>query len=261
MMAISTTAVFDGREISRQEIEAWELKRGRRAIRLIAAHLGPQRVWEFLSDAGLTRIEPESVSDMRQMLGVLKGRLGPDGIRELTRSKCKRSRIVIGAVLALSRGRRKLCTIDVLAEGIGAKAYVEWFMRAHHSNDEATMLAANPDHWLISLASDGTQEVIETVGNSPLPSHIFIGFNDEDRPELQPDPKFPVQMTATARFSDGRVVGRVRHQFRDEGNGLRARLGIEMPRAFPGPILRGHYWHLACEFSNWIEAAARDTSD
>jgi hypothetical protein len=94
----------------------------------------------------------------------------------------------------------------------------------------------------------------------PLPSHIFINFDDEEKPNLQPDPAFPVQMVAAGRLADGRLTGLVRHQFRDEGSGLRARLGIEFPRALPAPFRLGHRWHLSCEFMNWIEAAIRDVS-
>lgn len=254
---MSTTAYFDGRTVSRQEVQQWELMRGKRALRQLGSHLGRERTLALVS-ADVTSLEPEGLADLRPMLAELKAGLGPDGTRTMMGSRCRRSAIAVKAVLGLSRGRTKLCTIDVLANGIDAQSYLDWFIHTHESNDEAAMLAANPDHWLIRLTGDGRQEVIETVGHSPLPSHIFITFNDEDGPALPPDPAFPVQLIATARLPDGRITGRVRHQFRDEGKGLRARLGIEFPWAFPRPVLRGHQWHLACEFSNWIEAAARD---
>lgn len=57
------------------------------------------------------------------------------------------------------------------------------------------------------------------------------------------------------RTADGLAVGRLRHQFRNEGEGLSARLTIEFPALTPGPMIRGHQWHLASEFSNWLEAA------
>lgn len=49
--------------------------------------------------------------------------------------------------------------------------------------------------------------------------------------------------------------GAIRHQFRDHDGGFTARLTIELPVLTPGRIARAHRWHLACEFSNWIEAA------
>jgi hypothetical protein len=50
----------------------------------------------------------------------------------------------------------------------------------------------------------------------------------------------------------------VRHQFRDEGDGFHARVTVEFPVLTNPYMLAQHRWHLACEFSNWIEAAARD---
>jgi hypothetical protein len=255
---MATTAYFDGRTVSRQEVQQWEVMRGKRALRLLKAHLGAERTLSLLSSAGLTSTEPDELRDLRETLAVLKARLGPDGIRTMMQSKCRRSELAIKAVLALSAGRKKVCTIDLLADGTDAKGYLAWFMHTHESDDEAQMLAANPDHWLIRRTEDGRQEVIENVGSSPLPSHVFINFDDEHRPALKQDPAFPIQLVATARLPNGRIAGGVRHQFRDEGEGLRARLCIEFPLAFPGPIMRAHQWHLACEFSNWIEAAARD---
>ena len=102
-----------------------------------------------------------------------------------------------------------------------------------------------------------SNEYRRVLGHFPTGVTVVTG-HDEDGPAVLPDPAFPVHLFATARLPDGRITGRVRHQFRDEGKGLRARLGIEFPWVFPGPVMRGHQWHLACEFSNWIEAAARD---
>ena len=48
----------------------------------------------------------------------------------------------------------------------------------------------------------------------------------------------------------------IRHQFCDEPDGFTARLTGEFPAATPPNLIRAHRWHLACEFSNWIEAAS-----
>ena len=58
-----------------------------------------------------------------------------------------------------------------------------------------------------------------------------------------------------ARTSDGVAIGGVRHQFRDTTDGFHARLTVEFPMPTIGRMVKGHRWHLACEFSNWIEAA------
>lgn len=57
-----------------------------------------------------------------------------------------------------------------------------------------------------------------------------------------------------ARISSGRAVGGVRHQLRDTGTGLHARLTVELPLPTLPTMVAAHRWHLACEFSNWFEA-------
>jgi hypothetical protein len=161
---MSTTAYFDGRTVSRREVQQWELMRGKRALRWLGSYLGREETLALVS-GDMTSLEPEALADLRPMLAELKAGLGPDGTRTMMGSRCKRSALAVKAVLALSRGRRKLCTIDVLADGIGAQDYFDWFMHAHESNDEAAMLASNPDHWLIRLTDDGRQEVGIAAGS------------------------------------------------------------------------------------------------
>jgi hypothetical protein len=66
-----------------------------------------------------------------------------------------------------------------------------------------------------------------------------------------------VQVAGAARLDDGLAIGGVRHQFRDEGHGFRPLLTVEFPALTLPTIISGHRWHLAIEFSNWIEAAMR----
>jgi hypothetical protein len=44
---------------------------------------------------------------------------------------------------------------------------------------------------------------------------------------------------------------RVLHQFGDTPYGFRARLGIYWPAVAEPDMIKGHQWHLACEFVNW----------
>ena len=55
---------------------------------------------------------------------------------------------------------------------------------------------------------------------------------------------------------DGTPIGGVPHQFRDTAEGIHARLLVEFPLPMLTSIVHGHRWHLACEFSNTLEAAA-----
>lgn len=70
------------------------------------------------------------------------------------------------------------------------------------------------------------------------------------------DPSYPFRMAGTARLADGTVLGGIRHQFREEGGGTRALLAAGFPWLMPRASIAAHRWHVACEFSRWVEAAA-----
>jgi hypothetical protein len=61
-----------------------------------------------------------------------------------------------------------------------------------------------------------------------------------------------------ALSANGAPIGGVGHLFRDEPSGFHVRLTVEFPASTPSLMIRRHQWHLACEFSNWIEAANAD---
>jgi hypothetical protein len=100
--------------------------------------------------------------------------------------------------------------------------------------------------------------VWETTGGSPIASRFFFALGDTDGLVTPADSTYPVQMAGTARLGDGTLIGGIRHQFRDDGDGVRALLTAELPWLI-GPIApAADRWHLACEFSAWLEAAAAD---
>lgn len=80
-------------------------------------------------------------------------------------------------------------------------------------------------------------------------------FDDESGLKTPRDAAYAYQSAGTARLGDGTVIGGVRHQFRDEADGVLARLMVEFPAATPVRMIREHQWHLACEFSHWLEQA------
>ncbi len=130
-----------------------------------------------------------------------------------------------------------------------------WYAETIGANDEAPLIAACPDHWLSRTRSDGVQEVIETTGGSPLPIRMFFDDGETSSVKTKPDPGFSTTWISTARASTGSPIGGVCHQFRDhEAGGFRVRLTVEFPVTTLPHMIAAHRWHLACEFSNWLEA-------
>jgi hypothetical protein len=42
---------------------------------------------------------------------------------------------------------------------------------------------------------------------------------------------------------------------------MQALLAVEFPRMFPTALVNAHRWHLASEFSNWVIASRRESTD
>jgi hypothetical protein len=241
---LDITAVFGERSASRAEVLEWE---GRRAA-VVYKKLG-------------MGAPPADVAARREALVARKLELGHAEIeRRLARQMAMATRSS-RVMSALSRGGRRLCVVELRGTGGSAEAVPAFYKAAMDSGDEAPLLAAAPDHWILRKRDDGIQQVIETTGGSPLASRIYLDENEVGPISTPADPSFPVQWVALGRARlDGPPAGALRHQFRDEpGGAFTARLTIEFPRVTPARFVNEHRRHLACEFSNWIEAASAAT--
>jgi hypothetical protein len=193
---------------------------------------------------------------MRRALVARKLELGHDALEGLLARELRISGLAARMVGGVSRSKRRLCAIELTGTGGSAEAMPRYYERAMESGDEVALLSACPDHYILRQAGEGLQQVIETTGGSPLAARIILDERDVEAVTTEPDPSFPVQWVAVGRAADGgRPAGAIRHQFRDEKGGFTARLTGEFPIGTPPSLIRKHKWHLACEFSNWIEAA------
>ncbi|MFJ9946330.1 hypothetical protein [Kitasatospora sp. NPDC091207] len=184
----------------------------------------------------------------RAALRLLKLRLGDDRVRELLAPDTAEADTVLAGLLRASGGRWRSAVTELTAEGIDAGRFLGWWQGRLRAPDRAALLAANPEHYLAD-STGGQVEIIETVGAGPL--RFFLRF---DAPTATPE--YPVRIGGTGRLADGSEVLRVMHEFADSPDGLRIRLTVEFPEAAPDELAAGHQWHFACEFANWLEAAA-----
>ncbi|HVK26432.1 MAG TPA: hypothetical protein VM677_34210 [Actinokineospora sp.] len=136
-----------------------------------------------------------------------------------------------------------------------AEEFTRWFADTARADQTLSMVAANPDHFLIDTAPGGRQEVIETTGGSPLATRFLVDYDDTTPVVTPRDPDFPLDLSGVARDNTGRAIGGVRHGFRDEPGGFHARLRVEFPALVAPHMITQHRWHLACEFTNSIEFA------
>jgi hypothetical protein len=236
---LDIVAEINGHRVPRSEVLAWEAERADK----VCGKLGIST--------------PNDLAARRDALVARKLELGHEALERMLARELRVSSLSGRLVNSLSRGRRRLCNVELTGSGGAAEGVPDFYRRAMQSGDEAALLAASPDHFLLFEGEDGVQRVIETTGGSPLASRIFLDESDLSSVTTSADPDFPVQWVAVGRASvDGPASGAIRHQFRDVADGgFTARLTIEYPAFVPQRLVRAHGWHLACEFSNWIEAA------
>ena len=238
MSTPTIVADMTGTSIPRGEVLAWEDGR----ITAVARKLG-------------VSVPNGAVAMRRDTLLQAKLDLGSDTIAARLGREIRLSGAVARAAAAVS-GKRRISAVDLYIDGGNAGQFVDFFERGSKTSDEPMMLQACPDHFAIRTRENGWQEVLETTGGSPLPSLFLIDYEDVSSLVTTPDPQFPHQIAGVARTAGGVAIGGVRHQFRDTDNGFHARLTVEFPLPSLGRMVSGHRWHLACEFSNWIEAAS-----
>ncbi|MGX1774723.1 hypothetical protein ACWIGW_21585 [Nocardia brasiliensis] len=235
---VEIVAEINGRRVERPAVLAWENRRIDSAAKKL----------------GLAAPKPGDVADRRTALLQSKLHLGSAEIRRrLARETRWADRVSVAQARVSGRRRRSVTELHV--SGCVAADFVAWFDSAANAATPDAMLRACPDHFDFGTGPRG-QRVLETTGSSPLAAQFYVDYADVSDLVTAPDAAFPQQIAGVARSENGAAIGGVRHQFRDTDDGFHARLTVEFPLLIPPTMVAGHRWHLACEFSNWIEAAA-----
>ncbi len=235
-------ATIAGRQVDRAQVLAWEDRRARVVMRKL----------------GLPDSDTMTLPERRAALLARKLELGHAGLRRHLRLQLFASHLTALLLALLSGKRRSFSVCELWVERGSAEHFQRWFEDRVPLDDQAGMLAGCPDHYIIDTSSPSHQRVVETCGGAPFASEVVIDYADQSSVVTPPDPRYPLQIAGVASLAGGRAVGGVRHQFRQEGEGFRALITVEFPWAIFPWIVSDHRWHLATEFSNWIEAAAKD---
>jgi hypothetical protein len=225
---------INGRAHARDAVLAWEAGRAARVARRL----------------GVDGSAPE----LSRRIVERKLELGHDAVRARLRHELRVSAVVSELGAKVSRGRRNVATTVLTCETGAAELLPEWYRTAFTANDGQAMLAASPDHWLFHHAPDA-DEVIETAASSPTVVQMLLDDEHVGTIRTPADPAFPVAWVSVARSVRGTAIGGIRHLFRDEADGFHVRLNAELPVTVPRPMVTAHCWHLAGEFSNWLEFA------
>lgn len=192
----------------------------------------------------------------RELLEV-KNSMTYDEIVSSIRYKLKIGEIGMKLAVIFSFGKRRTSKTTIYADGIHVDklgTIIDSLMMEDTEEHQKVNLFVSPDHYMLAPRGN-TLEIIETTGNTPVPTQFFITFNDETGLQTPRDKTFPYQSVGIAKLKDGTVIGSVRHQFKDTATGIEARTLVEFPAICPRTILKEHQKHLAAEWSGWIQWA------
>jgi hypothetical protein len=219
-------ALIDGVEISELELLRYEVKRARIAAFLLYEKIGAQNLPALLKN------EIEAMAQIEQDW------------------------------LERSDGEWTGSVTEIRVKAGNAAGFLRWFQDRTGSDDRAMLFNAHPEHYAVVRAPNGRVSILETTGGWKLPSLFYARFTQNERDAVEAlDPNLPFRLIGHLESEDGVGHGRVLHQFGNTSYGFHARLGIYWPAKADRDMVKGHQWHLACEFVNWARMYAESCSD
>ncbi|UAJ10563.1 hypothetical protein [Polymorphobacter megasporae] len=206
---------------------------------------------ELFDDA---RIRNEELIRARHALEYLKGRIGNSLMRELMAGDIAATMACARGRIDASEGRWRTGVTELVVPGPAAAVFRQWYEQAMGKRREVVLRAGHPEHFVLN-PGDGGIEVVENVGETDLPWHIFYRSLPEDAFPMKWDPAYPVRFGAEIVDGSGLRVGYTMHQSCDAADGMHLHLRTLLPEAAPRELVDRHLRHFAIEFTNWTHAA------
>lgn len=230
--------IINQKEVSQERIGQWRKQRILKAAKMLNLQLPNTDKTEILEQALLKAKMKLTYEELIQKIG----------------TKLKWSQYLMKWAEKWSKKPRKRAVVTIFASGLTAASFsimLEKLMLEKTNVHKRVNLGACPDHYALQAYGDKL-EVIETAGNSPLPTQFFLKLGGEAEIEEPRDASYPFQTVGAASLANGCNIGGIRHQFRDTEKGLEARFCVEFPSLCPDSLIKEHQLHLASEWSRWI---------
>ena len=230
--------IINQKEVGQERIEQWRKQRIHKAAKILNLQLPNTDNTEILDQALLEAKMKLTYEELIHKIG----------------TKLKWSQCLMKWAAKWSKKPRKRAVVTIFASGLTAASFskkLEKLMLEKTNVHKRVNLGACPDHYALQPHGDKL-EVIETAGNSPLPTQFFLSLGGSAEIEEPRDASYPFQTVGVASLVNGCNIGGIRHQFRDTEKGLEARFCVEFPSLCPDSIIKEHQLHLAAEWSKWI---------
>lgn len=214
----------NGQAVKENEVDFWELKASRRALRNLRTLL-----------AG------------KPMLDLLQKQIDE-------------ADIYFKGIIAESNGQYRETRIDLKAKGFTKSEFLGWWKEwmqelANPSTKQKTfldtMVPAHPEHYAPPPYPGG---IIETIGEHIARVRIQPGGDLPDCVRQYGDERYQ-PLSAIGTLDDGSILFYILQEVRDVDEGCEFRLRLCFPVAAPQVFFDEHAEHLAVEFRGFIQTA------
>ncbi|KAI9474201.1 MAG: hypothetical protein EXX96DRAFT_611012 [Benjaminiella poitrasii] len=213
-----------GERVESSQVDSWELKASRRALRN------------------------------------LKTLLAGQPMLDLIQSQIEESDAYYKDIIEKSNGQYKESRIDLKAKGISFAQFMNWWKVWMNEllNPEIqqqvfldTMVPAHPEHYALPPNKGG---IVETIGEHIARMNIQPCMNPPDFVKAYGDPTYH-HLPAIGTLEDGSILTYILQEIKDSDEGCDFRLRLLFPAAAPQVFFDEHAEHLAIEFRSFINTA------
>jgi hypothetical protein len=214
----------NGTPIPTNDIDTWELKASRRALKTLRTLLS--------NEAMLSLLDP----------------------------LIEEADTYYKTIIAQSHGEYKESRIDLKAHGLKVSHFMDWWEEwmADLQNPETqqktfleTMVPAHPEHYALPPYPSG---VVETIGEHIARVQIKPIFDSPAFVSAYGDPAYQ-PLSAIGTLDDGSILFYILQELRDCDEGSEFRLRLLFPAAAPQVFFDEHAEHLAVEFRSFVTSA------
>jgi hypothetical protein len=214
----------DGKAVETSDVDSWELKASRRALKNLKTLLAGQAMLDLLKPA------------------------------------IEEADIYYKDIVNRSNGEYKESRIDLKAKGLKVAHFMSWWKEWMGDLQDSeikqktfleTMVPAHPEHYALPPYPSG---VVETIGEHIARVQIKPIFDPLPFVRAYGDPSYQ-PLSAIGTLDDGSILFYILQELRDCDDGSEFRLRLLFPAAAPQVFFDEHAEHLAVEFRSFITSA------
>jgi hypothetical protein len=214
----------DGKVINASDVDTWELKASRRALKNLKTLLAGQAMLDLLKPA------------------------------------IEEADIYYKDIIDRSNGEYKESRIDLKAKGLKVADFMDWWKEWMADLQDPTikqktfletMVPAHPEHYALPSYPSG---IVETIGEHIARVQIKPIFDPPAFVRAYGDPSYQ-PLSAIGTLDDGSILFYILQELRDCEDGSEFRLRLLFPAAAPAVFFDEHAEHLAVEFRSFITSA------